>query len=413
MDETAYQHLVSAIYDLALAPDEWPTVLRLLAHALDCHYAAAIATTPDRDAPRSLGTVGITADDHCEFLRTWHRCSVFGSRWPTREAGAVVLGRDMLPRAELVRSAMYRRYLAPRAIQDILRLDILRENDRIQSVSLARPWSSGPFTPEELRFARALMPHLRHAVAVQARLEDASAVAQSAIDALETAQSPVLLLDRRCRVVHASREAERLLRDADGLSAGAAGLRAATPALSARLAALIARASGTGGEPGASGALRLPRPSGKPDLTLVAVPLQPGTAYPGARQPTVVLHMTDPLARTAPDRALLAEAFGLTRAEAALAADLLCGLSVTEVAANGGRSIATVRTHLARVLAKTEPPGRANWFACSCVCRGRPTPDARAADDAPMCGARGDARLSSPSRTRARSILTGAPHSSE
>ncbi len=359
MDEDAYQRLLPAIYETALAPSEWPAVLRLLARALNCHCAAVVATTPARDAPRPLGVVGIAEDDHREFLRVWHKRNVYGSRSPASELGAVVPGRSIVPRNELVRSEMYRRYLAPRAIEEILRLDIFYENDRSQSVALGRPWSSGPFTPEELRFARALMPHLQHAAAVQVRLDDASAVARSALEALEAAQAPILLLDRRGRIVHGSVEAQRMLGETDGLSAGAAGLRAATPALSARLAAVIARAAGRAGEPGASGALRLPRPSGKPDLTIVAVPLRTDAACPGAQQPTVVLQVTDPLARPALDRELLAEAFGLTPAEAGLAADLLRGLSPGEVAAGSGRSIATVRTHLANVLAKTET-GRQN-----------------------------------------------------
>jgi DNA-binding CsgD family transcriptional regulator len=97
----------------------------------------------------------------------------------------------------------------------------------------------------------------------------------------------------------------------------------------------------------------LPRPSGKPDLTLVAMPLSPRASFPLAHRPAVVLQVTDPLSSAAPNRALLAEAFELTPAEADLAADLLCGLGVREIAARRERSIATVRTHLASVLAKT------------------------------------------------------------
>lgn len=354
MDESGRQRLVSAIYDLALAKEEWPSVLRLLGGALNCHCASAVATTPDRAAPHSFGVVGFSDDDHREFLRTWHRRNPFGLRRPVREAGAVVLGRSILPRTELVRSAMYRQFLAPRAIQEVLRLDIFHEDDCSQSVSLARPWSSGPFTPEELRFVRSLMPQLQHMAAVQVRLGEARTVARSALDALETAQAPLLLLDRQGRVVRASAAAERILREADGLSAGPTGLRAATPALSGRLASLIGRAAGAAGVPGVSGGLRLPRPSGKPDLTLVAVPLNPGAECPGAKRPTIVLQVTDPLARNTPDPALLGETFGLTPAEAGLAANLLRGLSVGEVAADSKRSVATVRTHLASVLAKTE-----------------------------------------------------------
>jgi DNA-binding CsgD family transcriptional regulator len=353
LDETTYRQLVAAIYELALAPDEWPTVLRLLRHAFNCHYAAAIATSPDRDAPRSLGAVGITDDDHREFLSAWHKDNVYGSRSPARCAGAIVLGRSIVPPADLVRSAMYRDYLAPRAIQEVIRFDIFYEPDRSRSISLARPWSSGAFTQEELQFASAVIPHLQRAATIQARLEDASALAQSALDALETAQTPTLVLDGRGRVVHANAAAERLLRESDGLSAGATGLRATTSTQSARLAALIGRTAGSGDEPVTSGTLRLPRPSGRPDLALVAVPLPQRAAFPLAHRPALVLQVTDPLACAAPNRALLAEAFELTPAEVAIAADMLCGLSVREIAARSGRSIATVRTHLANLLAKT------------------------------------------------------------
>jgi DNA-binding CsgD family transcriptional regulator len=236
----------------------------------------------------------------------------------------------------------------------MVRLDILCETELSQSITLARPWSSGSFTNDELHFARSLMPHLRRAASVQARLAAASTAVQSTLDALETLQAHILLLDRQGRIVHASTQAERLLREADGLSACTAGLHAATTVLSARLAALIARATATGDKPGVSGALRLRRPSGKPDLALVAVPLRSRTQCPGGQQPAVLLHITDPLERATPDRALLAEAFGLTQAESGLAIDLLSGRSVGEVATCSGRSVATVRTHLASVLAKTE-----------------------------------------------------------
>jgi DNA-binding NarL/FixJ family response regulator len=248
---------------------------------------------------------------------------------------------------------MYREYLAPRTIQEAVRLDVFCESDRSLGVTLARPWSSGPFTQQELRFAHKVMPHLQHAATVQVRLADASALARSALDALETARAPIFILDRRGRVGHANAEAEGLLCKSDGLTAGPEGLRAATPAHSARLAALIGKAAGSAGEPAASGTLRLPRPSGKPDLALVAVPLSHSADLSLAHNPAAILQVTDPLAQTTPDPALLVEAFDLTPAEVDLAVDLLCGLTVREIADRSRRSIATVRTHLANLLAKT------------------------------------------------------------
>jgi DNA-binding NarL/FixJ family response regulator len=353
LNEDGYHRLLSAIYDLALASTDWPIVLRLLAAALNSPHASVVTTTPERDTQRPLGVVGMTADDHRAFLRTWHKRNVFGARRPAREAGAIVLGRNILPKSALRRTAMYQEYLAPRRIQEVVRLDIFADPHRSQSISLARPWASGPFTSDELAFTRALMPHLQRVAALHAHVEGTTSIARTAIDALDGAQAPLLLLDASGRVVHASAEADRLLHEADGLSAGRDGLRAATPALSARLRAVLARTAGSSHAPGVSGALHLRRPSGKPDLVLVAIPAQSHSFGPDFGRASVVLQIKDPLARARPDPAILADAFDLTPSEAILAADLLCGLSVVEAAAKRGRSVATVRTHLASVLAKT------------------------------------------------------------
>jgi DNA-binding NarL/FixJ family response regulator len=353
INQDGYQRLLSAIYDLALAPTDWPIVLRLLAEALNTPHASSLITTPERDAPHPLGVVGLTADDHRAFLRTWHKNNVFGTRRPAREAGAIVLGRTILPKPALLRTAMYQDYLLPRGIQELVRLDIFSDRRQSQSIALARPWASGPFTSDELAFARALMPHLRRVATLHAHVEGTTAIARTAIDALDGAQAPLLLLDANGRLVHASAEADRLLHDADGLTAGRDGLRAATSALSARLRAAVARAAGSRRTPGVSGALHLRRPSGKPDLVLVAIPARSRSFGPDIGRAAVILQITDPLAHAMPDPAILADAFDLTPSEALLAADLLCGLSVVEAAAKRGRSVATVRTHLASVLAKT------------------------------------------------------------
>lgn len=370
LDQASHDGLIAAIDRLAFAAPDWPAFLEQLGRALGCHYAAAVETTPGRDAPRSLGAFGITAEDHDDFLRTWHKRNIFGTRRPARQAGAILPGRAIVPRAELERSDMFRAYLAPRAIEEILRLDIVSDPARSRSISLARPWSTGPFSAREIRFVHSVMPHLQRATAVQLRLEDAASVARCALSALELAPTPSLLLDAAGRIVHTNTEAGRLLREADGISAGPAGLLAAKPALTARLAAITAQATGRAGLPAISGALRLPRPSGRPDLTVIAMPLPPRHVPAGT-----VLQILDPLARPAPDPALLASAFDLTPAEASLAADLARGLTVAEAAQSGRRSIATIRTHLASILAKTGTTRQSDLMRLLMALPRPPTPE--------------------------------------
>jgi hypothetical protein len=106
--------------------------------------------------------------------------------------------------------------------------------------------------------------------------------------------------------------------------------------------------------PGKGGTLRLSRPSGKPPLALVVIPIRcTNEFFFFADRPASMLRLSDLTDRETIDAAVLTELFGLARAEAGLASALLAGLELPAIAASG-RSIHTLRNLLARVMAKTE-----------------------------------------------------------
>jgi DNA-binding CsgD family transcriptional regulator len=157
----------------------------------------------------------------------------------------------------------------------------------------------------------------------------------------------VIVVDRARRVVGANAYGDRLLGEGDGLSAVAGTLRAAAPggtrALAQRVTAAIAGA-------GQVGALRLPRPSGKPDLEVLVCGYEP------AAEPTAAaVLVTDPGRASVAGRLprLLAELYGLTPAESQVAADLAGGRTPQEIADRRRIRPATVRVHLKAVFAKT------------------------------------------------------------
>jgi DNA-binding CsgD family transcriptional regulator len=67
----------------------------------------------------------------------------------------------------------------------------------------------------------------------------------------------------------------------------------------------------------------------------------------------LVVLLVDPEDGPKVSYALLQQVFGLTRGEARLANQLLCGPSLQEIAETDGLSVATVRSHTKAVLAKT------------------------------------------------------------
>jgi DNA-binding CsgD family transcriptional regulator len=94
----------------------------------------------------------------------------------------------------------------------------------------------------------------------------------------------------------------------------------------------------------------LARPSLLRPLTVVVSPLAASGSPEGA---AVILFVSDPEVRITPSERLLSSLYGLTAAEAALAARLLEGQEVSEAAQSLRIGLPTARTHLSRILAKT------------------------------------------------------------
>ena len=345
--------LLDSIYTSAMTPDHWPTTLELMAGTFRATFADRFFRTHDRSAFQGVAWGLDPLDYQRGFLDTWVRRNIWGSKHPVRVAGEVVSTRQMVPKDELVGTEIYNEYLAPRGLHEGLRVSLWVGAAGVEYLSMLRPWSAGAFGAQEVALARAMLPHLQRAVVVSRRLHEAEALAAAGLSALDRLHHAVVLLTASGRSLHVNPAGQRLLETADGLGHGPDGLIASTQQHTGQLARLLQRAGGAGGR-AVAGALRLPRPSGRTPLALVAMPVTSAVAWDGGTRPAVMLCITAPDAPIPVEERHLTTLFGLTAAEAALAADLLNGLDVAEVATLRGRSVNTVRTHLQRLMAKTD-----------------------------------------------------------
>jgi DNA-binding CsgD family transcriptional regulator len=83
-------------------------------------------------------------------------------------------------------------------------------------------------------------------------------------------------------------------------------------------------------------------------------PAGPGVTVGDKAAPAVLIFASDPGAGITADQAVLADLFGLTPAEGRLVLALLSGTSLPEFARLTGVSHNTVRTQLARAMARTD-----------------------------------------------------------
>ncbi|MBL8836327.1 MAG: hypothetical protein JNL66_08785 [Alphaproteobacteria bacterium] len=350
MNEDALAATIDAIYDVATAPEHWPALLRRIGDDLGCHFGGMVATNRDRSRYTGLA-VGVERAAHQAFLRRFHQANPIRQAAPHRAAGEIIESAAIIPRAVLERTAMYQAFFRPHDMGPTLGLTIWCGDAGAQTISLSRSWAKGAFDAHEHRRAQALMPHLRRMALVARHLRGADLMARSAFAALDAVPQATLLLDRAGRLVHANAAADALLRGGDGLTATRNGLAAATAAATRRLGATIGAAGRAGG---IAGTLRLPRPSGRPALALVAMPMRGLDDFLFAGHPAVLVCVADPAARFAVPARTLAMLFGLTAAEADLATAVLAGQELKAIAAASGRSVNTVRNLLARLMAKTD-----------------------------------------------------------
>ena len=352
------EDLIGLIYDCAIAPSRTPMLLCGLAE----HFAATFADSFSRehDGSHATGSVhGLDRDDYEKgMLGTWSSRNPWGKKAPVMSAGDVRATWEFLSREELLRSEMYGGYLRERGLHEGLRFEIWSDQAGIEDISLLRPFSAGAFSTGEIALGRALMPHLQRAAGLRRRLQRAELIAEAGMSALEALDHGVVLVDRSARAVYVNPAAAALFAQRDAVAYENHRLTGLSASASRALSTLLDRATLPAGRARAGAALlpsrgvagNLDRP-----LAVLSMPLRAddGDALPG--HPAAILCFSR--ARSAVTEHSLrpvSALFGLTSAETRLAALLLSGASLAEIAAAQGRSLATVRSHLARLMAKTE-----------------------------------------------------------
>ena len=282
----------------------------------------------------------------------WHRKDLWVERSVAYGMQRIITDEDLVTREEQARSGFYQEWLRHLDIHHMIGAVFPAADGAIGVLGIHRPQGAGAYTSRERRQAAIVLPHLQRALRLGQRFAAVSQSRAAALEALDRLDTGVLMVDGAARIIHASGMAERLLRENAELAVIRGRLALRPPALHDKLLALVRGAMDTAqgkiAKPGA--ALSVPRQHRMP-LALEVAPLRPSVSAFGEQRPCVLVFIRDPEAPIAAAR--LRELFGLTRTEAAVAAALGRGASLEDIAANMSIGLATVRSHLKRILAKT------------------------------------------------------------
>lgn len=345
------ERLIEDVYEAALAPERWASVLATAGRALGSTSASALwfdgadstlihAETWNVD-PEAVGAY----DQH--YVAICPRLRMSG-----HFAAGEVYDDHHVRAAPTPAEREY--YAFMDAVGCGLARTMLAERNGTLRMGLNFYGPSGEGTrPEERRLLHALAPHVRRACHLTLRVADLAEQAAFGLDLFERF-SAMALLDSHGRVRRINARAAGIVAQGDGLRLVRGFLHAESPAEDARLQREIGAALGPKGAdaPSPEGFALLSRPSGRPAWAVSAIPLsrrlRRGRPVPARALVTI--------AETVPrvDPARLRRGFGLSAAEAGIAVALAEGKRPEEIAAARGASVATVRAQLKSIFAKLD-----------------------------------------------------------
>jgi DNA-binding CsgD family transcriptional regulator/PAS domain-containing protein len=355
--------LVDLIYETAVEPELWPTVLERLADLVGGDGAilmwqhqltgdgVGVAARVDPDAPRAFF-------EHFAARNPLRPAAEVIRRDLTRFFPRIILDEDRLPKSELMRTEFYNDFMRPFDFHSTLSVGLACEGLYGGTVDVLRPMRRGAFSSGELQTARRLQPHLVRAFGLGRKLSGRSAVGQDLADALDQSPHGLIIADPDGRIRHANRPAEDLLRQGAGLTVFAGRIVATTADASRRLAGLVRSAGARDGPGTRGGSMSLAAPPRRLPLALSVTPLHAERFAVFAAGPAVLITLTDLEAPVDLPAPRLREMFGLSRAEARVAQALFDGLDPREAAQRLSLSVYTVRGHLARIFDKTGVHGQ-------------------------------------------------------
>lgn len=347
--------LIEAAYAAAEDARLWQPLLAALSGALGASGACLLAHDLV-DTGSAIVMAGFDPEAMRLYNEHFHKVDAWAPspNAPWLSQLDTVTDEAVTERAILLKTEFYS-FLKAYGISRMIHTTLKLERQGVAGLSIYRRETDTPFGVAETRFVKALAPHLRRALRIHELMADARHERQTAVDGLDASACGVLLVAHDGRVLHANHTAESILAMQDGLSLDRALLIGSTPGVTSTLRRL-SEACGrtTSGEGTSAGeALAIPRPSGRRALQVLVSPAKRIDAL-GLQSHGVaaIVFVSDPERHSLPSTRVLQALYGLTPAEATVAAHIGAGLTVEEIAGACGYTRQTVQWYNKQILSK-------------------------------------------------------------
>jgi DNA-binding CsgD family transcriptional regulator len=352
---TALTDVVAAIYEAAFDVKVWPGVLTRLKELVSADVCAVIRHDQPSGRGRIEHSVGIDALHVTAYADFYAKDNIWlRDRDKFAQIDAVWTSQDLISNSRLVETEFYKYWLRPQDLFHHVFGIIQTSDEHVLYVMFARSLTKGAFWQDDVELLRRLLPTLRRGLQAGERHKRLQSVQRIALDTLDAMPIGVVLLDGGGAMLAANRFAREVLESESGLFMSAAGLGVQLSGGRLKLRDLIVGGPNRGADRSAEvQGFALPREMGRRAVTLLLVPVQDFLHAREREDPVAILFIADPQRSVEMDPRRLSRIYGLSRAEARVAALLAGGKRLDDVASSLGLTYETVRKHLKQIFAKT------------------------------------------------------------
>ena len=341
-----FSRIVSTIHAAAIDPDHWIEAMGLI-RATFSSTSAALITADGKS--RVINSAYLPATAEQAYRDHYRRVDYVLDAVEHGPVGLIRSGEQLV--ALNARSEFNADWLHPYRMQDGLFVR-LTPGPRPTCFLVATSKQDSAFaTSENVQAVGALVPHLQQALRVRNHLTELAHKADDVAEAVDHIRHAVFVVGKAGVVHHLNRVAEDIVADGDGPFVRSERLGIGIPSVDATLHRDIANALGDGCGTRSGGSLLCPRVSGKRSYVVHVMPFT--SASSEDREPRALVIVVDPARHPEPTNDLLRRVYGLTRAEAEIALRVSRGQGLKPISDEMSLSMATVKTHLQRVFAKT------------------------------------------------------------
>lgn len=255
----------------------------------------------------------------------------------------------VLPSAELPHSVFYNQWLLPQGARGMLGVKTLGNGRMVASIGVTRGLGQPDIDSADIAVLRSLSPMLTRVSAMRAQIGALRLTERG--ETYDRLSIGVAVIDSNCRLLHHNDAADRIFVEPDsgvGVSGGRMNAGEQTSLLRRLVVDVL---HGTGDAPGVGGYFSVA--GARAGYAITVAPMVDAGSY-GLPVGRAAIVFIQPLGSIPPGfEERISGLFGATRTEALVAAALVAGDSLGDIAEARGISITTVRTHLAQLFRKT------------------------------------------------------------